>query len=134
MRDTRHLKPVLMGVAAIVLLATPAVAQTPAALAGLQNGLWELRDVGRTSRAAEQICVRNMTRLLQIRHTGAACPRRILNDDSRSVTARYECTGAGWGQTLISVETPRLIRIDTQGISGGTPFHTVYEARRTGDC
>ena len=134
MRDIFRSKPTLMGAAAIFLLATPGIAQAPAALAGLQTGVWELRDVGRSARSPERICVRNTARLIQIHHAGLACPRRVLSDDSRSVTIRYECPGAGWGQTTVSVETSRLARIDTQGIEGGRPFHNVYEARRTGEC
>ncbi|MEO1167397.1 MAG: hypothetical protein AAFW97_01670 [Pseudomonadota bacterium] len=129
----RLLKPALMGAAASILLATPGAAQAPAAISGLQSGSWELRDLGRSG-ARLRICVRNPARLLQIRHAGQSCPRRVLSEDGRSVTVRYECSGSGWGQTEISVETPRLARIDTQGIANGSPFHNVYEARRIGDC
>ena len=134
MRDIFRLKPTLMGAAAIFLLGVPGVAQTPAALAGLQTGIWELRDVGRSARSPEHVCVRNPLRMIQIHHANIACQRRVLSDDSRSITMRYECPGAGWGQTTVNVETSRLARIDTQGIEGGRPFHNVYEARRTGDC
>ncbi|MGP1354688.1 MAG: DUF3617 domain-containing protein [Parasphingopyxis sp.] len=133
MQLSRPFKPALFGAAASVLLATPSAAQAPAAISGLQSGNWELRDLGRTG-ARTQICVRNPARLLQIRHAGRSCPRRVLSEDSRSVTVRYDCSSAGWGQTEVSVETPRLARIDTQGIANGSPFHNVYEARRTGDC
>ncbi|MEM8697104.1 MAG: hypothetical protein AAGE05_13875 [Pseudomonadota bacterium] len=134
MRNFLRLKPALMGAAAMTLLATPGAAQAPAAISGLQSGAWELRDLGRSGARSRQICVRNPARLLQIRHGGRACPRRVLSEDSRSVTVRYECSGSGWGQTTINVETPRLARIDTQGIDGGSPFHSTYEARRTGAC
>lgn len=127
------LKPNLLGAAALILLATPGAAQAPAALSGLQSGNWELRNLGRSG-ARTQICVRNPARLLQIRHAGQSCPRRVLSENSRSVTIRYECSGSGWGQTKVSVETPRLARIDTQGIDNGNPFHNIYEARRTGEC
>jgi len=30
--------------------------------------------------------------------------------------------------------TPRSLRLDTQGISDGLPFHYVAQARRVGDC
>lgn len=133
MREFQRIKPVLMGAAAIFLLATPSVAQAPAAIAGLQSGMWELRDL-RRSGARTQICVRNPARLLQIRHAGQNCPRRVLNEDGRSVTVRYECSGSGWGRTSVSVETPRLARINTQGIDNGMPFHSTFEARRTGAC
>jgi hypothetical protein len=134
MRDIARLKQALMGAAAMILLASPGVAQAPAALANLQSGVWELRDVGRSTRSPDHICVRDPARFIQIHHAAATCPRRVLSEDSRSVTVRYECPGSGWGRTTINVETPRLARIDTQGIDGGSPFHNVYEARRTGDC
>ena len=133
MRNLAGIKPILLAVTGIFLVATPGVAQTPAALASLQSGIWELRDLRRSS-TPQYICIRNPADLFQIRHAGVACSRNILNQDSRSATARYECSGAEWGQTEISVETPRLVRVDTQGIEGGSPFHQFFEARRTGDC
>ena len=133
MRRFHRIKPILTGAAAIFLLATPSVAQAPAAIAGVQSGNWELRDLGRSG-SRSQICVRNPARLLQIRHPGQNCPRRVLSEDGRSVTVRYECSGSGWGRTSVTVETPRLVRIQTQGIDGGSPFNASYEARRTGAC
>lgn len=134
MRDFAQIKLALTTLAGALLAATPSAAQTPGALAGLQSGAWQLRNVNRGNQAARSMCVRNPAQLLQIRHGGRACQRRILNESGSSVTARYECSGSGWGQTSVTVETPRLARIDTQGIANGSPFHDVYEARRTGAC
>lgn len=114
-------------------LAVPAVAQAPSALSSLQPGMWQLRSTG-GSGAGRSICIRTAEQLLQIQHQTRNCQRRTLGSTSNSVTVRYECGGGVWGQTQLNVETPRLARIDTQGISGGAPFHNYYEARRTGAC
>jgi hypothetical protein len=34
----------------------------------------------------------------------------------------------------VTLITPRSLRIDTQGISGGYPFHYQIHARRVGNC
>lgn len=134
MCDLFRFRPVVSAAVATLLTVTPSAAQAPAAFTQLQTGIWELRDVRRSESLPSHICVRDPAQFFQIRHTGRTCSRRILNQDSRSATARYECPGAGWGQTVVTVETPRLVRVDTQGIEGGAPFHQMYEARRTGAC
>lgn len=116
-----------------IALALPVAAQTPSALSSLQPGLWQLRTTG-GSGAGRSICVRDPQQMIQIRHAGRDCQRRTLGDSATRLSVRYECGGGNWGQTQIDVETPRLARIDTQGISSGAPFHDSYEARRTGDC
>lgn len=122
--------------AAALLLLAPGAAQAPAGPLGvLQPGLWQLRSLGASAEGpARTICVRNPGQLLQLRHAGRACTRRVLSQDSSRIEVRYECRGGGWGQTMIRVETPRLAHVDTQGVAGATPFHDVYEARRTGAC
>ena len=50
------------------------------------------------------------------------------------VGARYSCPGAGYGQTNVTVESSKLLRIQTQGIAGGQPFVADYEARHLGAC
>jgi hypothetical protein len=46
----------------------------------------------------------------------------------------YDCAQAGQGRTALRVETARLVQIDSQGVSGGTPFAMTLEARRVGAC
>jgi hypothetical protein len=38
------------------------------------------------------------------------------------------------GHSTIRVETPRLVRIESQGVDGGMPFEFRAEARRIGPC
>ncbi len=136
MISAKGLKTGAIGLGVALAFAAPGPAQAPGgALAALQPGMWQLRSVGGSSAGGmRSICVRDPAQLLQVRHGSRGCPQRILQQDARTISVRYECSGAGWGQTTISVETPRLAQIDTQGIEGGAPFHNVLEARRTGDC
>ena len=136
MRSIRPRKIGLFGLAGFALLAVSGVAQAPAsALADLQAGLWQLRSIGGgTASPTRTICMRDPNELLQLRHGARSCTRRVLSSAATEITVRYECGGAGWGQTLVRVETPRLARVDTQGIDQGSPFHHTYEARRTGSC
>lgn len=123
----------MMVAGGVFALAVPVAAQAPSALSSLQPGMWQLRSTG-GSGAGRSICVRNPEQLLQLQHQESGCQRRTLSSSATSINVRYECGGGSWGQTQLDVETPRLARIDTQGIRGGAPFHSSYEARRTGDC
>ena len=124
-----------MALGGLGLLAVPGVAQTPGPLASLETGLWQLRSIGGSGpETTRSVCIRNPSQLLQLRHGGRSCPSRTLSQSATDISVRYECPGNGWGQTSIHVETPRLVRVDTQGIQGGSPFHRIYEARRTGPC
>jgi len=58
----------------------------------------------------------------------------VIKDDSDRATVHYTCPGLGWGRTSLLVETPRLVRINSQGIAGRAPFAFDAEARRTGEC
>ncbi|MDQ2878001.1 MAG: hypothetical protein M3R41_02840, partial [Pseudomonadota bacterium] len=71
---------------------------------------------------------------LQLGHPGAACHHLVLADDPAAATVHYDCPGHGHGRTVLSVETPRLLRVQTQGIAGGAPFDLDYEGRRIGAC
>jgi hypothetical protein len=51
-----------------------------------------------------------------------------------NATVHYSCPGSGWGRTTVRVETPRLARVETQGIAGKAPFAFTAEARRVGAC
>jgi len=46
----------------------------------------------------------------------------------------YNCADGGFGRSAVTLLTPRSLTIDTQGISGGLPFHYKLYARRMGDC
>jgi hypothetical protein len=113
----------------------PAIGQGPALamLDQLESGRWELRS--REGRApAEQLCVQNGRRLIQLRHPGPSCERMIVSDSPSEVTVQYTCRGRGYGRTHIRRETGRLVQIDSQGILDGLPFDIVAEGRRVGEC
>jgi hypothetical protein len=71
---------------------------------------------------------------MQLQHGATACSRLVIGNEKASATVHYSCPGAGWGRTTLRVETPRLARIDTQGIANNAPFAFSAEARRIGAC
>jgi hypothetical protein len=58
----------------------------------------------------------------------------VLAADEHSVTVSYVCPGMGRGRTLLRVETPRLVQIDSQGLANGAPFALRAVARKVGPC
>ncbi len=126
----------MTGVSAVVA-ARPAVIAQPAAaieaLANLQSGRWELRS--RTEASMNRaFCMTDPGILLQLRHSTARCSRFVVSSDARNATVTYSCPLGGNGRTVIKVETPRLVQIETQGIADNAPFAFSVEARRVGDC
>lgn len=121
----------------ILFLACPAAAQGPrpaTALGRLEPGLWQLRDLDSAAAPPRSICIADPNLLIQIQHRGSPCSRLILSNAAEAVTVHYTCPANGFGRTSLRVETPRLAKIDTQGISDATPFSYRFEARRTGSC
>ncbi len=119
----------------VILLGTTAMqpARAPLPLLdGLEPGRWELRGEGNAMIGA--VCLGDPAQLVQVQHSGQNCRHLLLTADRRSLAVRYTCPGTGFGRTNILVETPRLARIDSQGIAGGVPFQMRLEARRTGPC
>lgn len=119
----------------ILLLAVTAAAparQGPLASArAITPGSWTITLDDGTSR---RMCLQDIEPLVQIAHAGPPCGRLIITDESDRATVHYTCPGAGWGRTSLLVETPRLVRINSQGIVGRAPFAFDAEARRTGEC
>lgn len=111
----------------------PARAPQLAALAQIEAGQWQLRETGSTA-PARSICVADPIALLQLGHPGAQCSRFVIIDAPDSATVHYTCPGAGHGRTTISVETPRLFHLQTQGVAAAGPFDMDYEGRRLGVC
>lgn len=123
---------VLAGIGAASAYGATADVRAPlSALAMLQPGLWQLKTEGEPSRNA---CVADPSALIQLRHRANACGRLVIANERSTATIHYSCPGAGWGRTTIKAETPRLARIDTQGIAGNEPFAFTVEARRLGPC
>ena len=101
------------------------------ALNGIELGGWRLKSA---SGGERQLCIANRWAVLQIMHGSAQCQHFVMENTNRSATIRYTCPSHGHGRTTIDVETPRLIRIETQGVADGSPFSESYEARRSGAC
>jgi hypothetical protein len=101
------------------------------AFAMLETGLWQLRTGSEPPRS---ICVSDPLSLIQLRHRATACTQFVIANEKSVATVHYSCPGAGWGRTTLRVETPRLARVDTQGIAANEPFAFTAEARRVGPC
>jgi hypothetical protein len=101
------------------------------ALTKLERGKWVIRGGDGTERA---LCLREPVALVQLEHRGLACSGEVVASDGDGGTVQYDCPGRGYGHTSIRVETPRLARIDTQGLIDGRPFAYRAEARKTGAC
>lgn len=132
MNVTRVMRPALAG--AVLFFGTGGAQADSAALLALKSlerGQWQLREGGAAPR---QLCMRDPAVLLQIRHGSAQCAHLTVENSATTATTTYSCPGHGHGRTKISVETPRLVRIDTQGVVDGMPFAVELEGRRTGAC
>ena len=124
-------------VAVLVLLGAgaeaPAQAPAPTALAPLETGLWEFKEVGGTS-PSTRLCVTDVRQLLQPLQPTPVCKQFTSENAGDHAAVAYDCAARGQGRTALRVETARLVQIDSQGISGGRPFAVRYEARRIGAC
>jgi hypothetical protein len=105
----------------------------PSALAQAQPGLWEISGAPGTRTPVRQ-CVVDIAALARFEHRSRGCSARVIKDAGSSAQIEYNCGGAGFGHSEITVLTPRSLRIATQGISGGLPFNYVLQARRIDDC
>ena len=99
----------------------------------IEPGAWHLRPLD-GSAPVRRLCIDNAYALIQLRHPGAACSRFVLANEPQTATVHYTCTGAGYGRTTIRVETPQLVRIDSQGLANQSPFQVALEGRRVGKC
>jgi hypothetical protein len=107
---------------------------TPAVLARLQPGLWNVRMLEGSTEPARDICLGDPRILVQLRHGGASCSLFVAADAPRMATISYTCPGTGSGRTSLRLGASGLLRIDSQGIADQAPFAFVAEARRTGAC
>ena len=123
-------------VARLPLIAVAAVlvaAGLPQALAGAAGGLWE---VGRSAdgKDAEKMCLPDPTVLAQWEHRGARCTRVVISDQGTRARFHYTCVSGGFGDSEMTMITPRTLRVMTQGISDNNPFAYTLHARRVGEC
>jgi hypothetical protein len=123
-----------LGLAGLAAVAAPVLALAVPGLGvldQLERGRYELRQAGGETRS---ICLGDPNLLVQLEHEGLSCEREIMSGAKGSATVQYTCPGRGYGHTSIRIETPRLARIDTQGLADGKPFSYRVEARKTGPC
>ncbi|HEX7853032.1 MAG TPA: hypothetical protein VF503_04985 [Sphingobium sp.] len=121
--------PVVLAVGA----AAPVMGGTPAALADLEPGQWDLRS-REPGEASVRLCIHDGLSLVQIKHQGQSCRQFVVEDTADRTSITYSCPRTGHGRTSIRVETPRLVQIDSQGVVDGYPFALNLEGRRTGAC
>jgi hypothetical protein len=113
--------------------ADPADPDDRAALAELETGRWAVRDLD-AGVEREAVCIGDPLLLARLEHAGASCTTEVLASGPKRAIVQYTCPGHGFGHSTLKVETPRLARIDSQGISDNRPFAFRAEARRTGPC
>jgi hypothetical protein len=121
----------------VAAAAAPALTQQPArtpVLGRLEPGLWQLRSLGGGLGQAAPVCIGDPAILAQLQHRRSNCSRSLVSSNGDTVALRYSCDSAGMGHSTIRVETPRLARIESQGVDGGIPFEFRAEARRIGPC
>ena len=102
-------------------------------LDALERGRWTVRDLD-SGQSRAPVCLGNGVQFVQPEHDGPACPQEIVENGQTTATVQYSCSGRGFGHTHLRVETPRSIRIDTQGLKNGRPFSYRLEAKRVGIC
>ena len=124
----------IIGAAAGVVVAGAALAAAnPTAFAKSAPGLWEIAGSPGAAKPAVQ-CIADLADLAQFEHRSRPCSRNLVSNEAGFATFEYSCRADGFGRSKMTVITPRSIRIETQGISGGLPFNYVLQARRIGDC
>lgn len=101
------------------------------ALGGIERGEWVLRGADGSSR---RMCLTDPGALIQLEHRGVQCTQYVVESRGDAGTIRYTCPGHGHGRTTVTVETPRLVRLETQGLVDGAPFAFEFEGRKTGAC
>ena len=117
---------------ALLLASWPAATQQTGPLAQVERGRWELR--APNGAAIGAVCLGDPTLLAQPFNAPHPCTSEILGVNDHVVTVGFVCPGMGRGRADLRVETPRLVQIDSQGISNGTPFALRAQARKTGPC
>lgn len=114
-------------------MAQPAAAPTLTAMRAVAPGNWSLRAAG-SPEAARASCFSDTAAFLRLRLRNAQCSRFVIEDTARLSTVHYTCPGIGHVRTTVHVDTPRSLRIESEGIADGMPFADAYEARRIGNC
>lgn len=119
------------GAVFVALLA--GAAAPPRALAPAAGGLWEVSHTA-DGHNPQRLCIVSPEVLAQYEHRARRCTRVVVSDVGTTATIHYTCPTGGFGNSKVTLVTPRSLKIDTQGISDGLPFHYQLYARRVGDC
>jgi hypothetical protein len=106
-------------------------AASPSVFNKTQGGLWQ---VDRAGEKPLQLCLANTAELALFEHRKGGCTPTVIRDSGSLATIRYTCAGGDFGQSDLTLLTPRSLRIATQGISANAPFNYVLQAHRVGDC
>ena len=107
-------------------------ATSPSVLGQISAGLWEVSGIN--GAPATRICVAKPPLLAQVEHRTAKCTRTVLRDTPSAAVIDYVCEGGGFGQSKITMLTPRSVKVETQGIADHAPFAYAVNAKRVGDC
>jgi hypothetical protein len=118
------------GAGGLLLLAA---ARPPGGITLASPGLWEITGIPNAETASRQ-CLANTAALARLEHRDQKCTETVLSQTEKMTLIDYKCINGGYGQTKITVLTPRSLRIETQGISANLPFNYKIQARRIGDC
>ena len=131
------LRAAALGLAGMMLVGVPAHGLAPSdipALAKLERGRWEIVRSGADKAPPRSLCLGDPMLLTQAEHGAGPCSRELVESAAAGGTVQYRCTGRGFGHTKVRIETPRWVRVETQGIVDGRPFAWRGEARRVGRC
>ncbi len=134
MKAKRRMGALMLAGAAALALPAQAAAPGIESLSRLEKGRWEVREVDGATETAS-VCLGDPAALLRFEHrTAAACSSEVVESAASTATVQYSCQGQGFGHSALKVETPRSVRIETQGISRGRPFSYRLQAQRVGAC
>lgn len=97
----------------------------------VQKGKWAVRDSDGNER---WLCVRDPYQVLRPDRITTPCQHVVMESAASRATVRSVCTGHGTMLTRITVDTPRQVTVDTQGVIDGQPFSETYDAKRVGEC
>lgn len=121
---------------ALFVLAAAAAAMAadaPKTLGGAAPGLWDLTGV-QGSKVPVRECLTKLSALGRYEHRARTCTATTLSDTGQVAVINYTCGASDFGRTSIKFVTPRILKVETQGISDGLPFGYTIEARRVGEC
>jgi hypothetical protein len=134
MKNRNMMRASLAGIALVLGggLATAAANPALVALARVERGQWQLKEIG-TNPETRTLCIRDPRVLIHYGHDVAQCQHTVTVNDANATAVHYTCQGSH-GQTTVKVATPRSFNLDTQGIINGAPFEDSFEARYIGAC